>query len=339
MKHFKFLLGCLLATAVWSCCEAPQEQAASVDFQGGQLKILQFTDIHYEVGSEESAGSLERMNRILDIEKPDMVVFTGDVVLCENEQQGWDEVLEAVVGRQIPWAAVLGNHDDEYTSWSRRQIIESISERPYSLVSLGPENITGNGNYIVTVNGSEGTPAAVLYFMDSGNYSTLKSIKGYGWFGFDQIGWYRDNSAAFTSLNGGEPLPALAFFHIPLQEYKEMATRENALLIGTREEGECPGILNSGMYVSMLEAGDVMGTFVGHDHNNDYIGVFNGIALAYGRFSGSRTTYTDIGYGARVIILKEGVRGFDTWIRTDEGLKINAVSYPDGFKPAPVAVE
>lgn len=334
MKHLKFLLGLVVAAVVCGC-SAPQNKTASVCFRNGQLKILQLTDIHYEVGSAESAASLERMNLILDTEQPDMVVITGDVVLCEDERQGWDEVLAPIISRHIPWAAVLGNHDDEYTSWTRRDIIANASGKPYSLVSNGPEEMTGAGNYIVTVNGSGENPAAVLYFMDSGNYSTSKNISGYGWFGFDQIEWYRANSAAFTAKNGGEPVPALAFFHIPLQEYKQMTQKDDHILIGTRQEGECPGILNSGMYTAMLESGDIIGTFVGHDHNNDYIGTFGGIALAYGRFSGSRTTYTDIGYGARIIVLKEGAREFDTWIRTSEGLKIYEASYPDSFMPAP----
>lgn len=329
MRYSKHLLGFALALAVWGCRQA-QEQAASIEFRSGELKIVQLTDIHYEVGSQESAASLERMNRVLDVEQPDMVVFTGDVVLCDDERQGWDEVLEAVVSRHIPWAAVLGNHDDEYT-WTRSQIIDYASAQPYSLTKKGPESLTGEGNYVVAVNGSAGRPAALLYFMDSGSYSTRDGIRGYGWFGFDQIEWYRNRSAGFTSANGGMPLPSLAFFHIPLQEYRQMALSKDNVLIGTRGENECPGVLNTGMYAAMVESGGMMGTFAGHDHNNDYVGVYNGIALAYGRFSGSRTTYTDIGYGARVIVLKEGVHGFDTWIRTGDGLKIDSARYPDDF--------
>jgi hypothetical protein len=81
----------------------------------------------------------------------------------------------------------------------------------------------------------------------------------------------------------------------------------------------------------MVEHGDVMGTFTGHDHNNDYIGCLNGICLAYGRFSGSKTTYTDIGYGARVIELTQSVRTFDTWIHASDGSILYRVKYPDGF--------
>ena len=36
----------------------------------------------------------------------------------------------------------------------------------------------------------------------------------------------------------------------------------------------------------MKECGDVRAVFVGHDHDNDYCVMWQGIMLAYGRFSG-----------------------------------------------------
>lgn len=54
-------------------------------------------------------------------------------------------------------------------------------------------------------------PAALLYCLDSHDYSTIPSIDGYGWFTQEQVGWYRARSAAYTAANGGKPLPALAF--------------------------------------------------------------------------------------------------------------------------------
>ena len=39
---------------------------------------------------------------------------------------------------------------------------------------------------------------------------------------FDQIEWYRKQSKHFAEKNGGNPVPALAFFHIPLIEYNEI---------------------------------------------------------------------------------------------------------------------
>lgn len=75
----------------------------------------------------------------------------------------------------------------------------------------------------------------------------------------------------------------------------------------------------------MVEMGDVMGTFVGHDHSNDYCGTLHGIRLCYGR-STRYVSYVDgvrkdkFPTGARVIRLRADERQFETWIRQSDGL-------------------
>jgi hypothetical protein len=78
--------------------------------------------------------------------------------------------------------------------------------------------------------------------------------------------------------------------------------------------------VNSGFFAAMVERGDVMGTFAGHDHINDYEGELYGIRLCYGRGSG-HSCYGQDGFqrGARVIRLRQDQRGFDTWVRQDDG--------------------
>ena len=77
--------------------------------------------------------------------------------------------------------------------------------------------------------------------------------------------------------------------------------------------------------------GDVMGVFVGHDHDNDYAVMWHGILLAYGRYTGGNTVYNHLPNGARVIVLKEGQRTFDTWIDLAGGQQVNRSTYPDSF--------
>ena len=86
------------------------------------------------------------------------------------------------------------------------------------------------------------------------------------------------------------------------------------------------------MFAAMLECGDVMGTFVGHDHINDYIGVQYGIALAYGRVSKVMKDADDPLAGGRVIVMKEGKHEFDTWIRDMNGVKVLECKYPASFE-------
>ena len=46
----------------------------------GKFKIVQFTDVHFKYGNRASDIALERINQVLDDERPDLVIFTGDVV-------------------------------------------------------------------------------------------------------------------------------------------------------------------------------------------------------------------------------------------------------------------
>ena len=62
------------------------------------------------------------------------------------------------------------------------------------------------------------------------------------------------------------------------------------------------------MFAAMKEAGDVMGMFVGHDHDNDYAVMWKGILLAYGRFTGGNTEYNHLPNGARIIVFNLGAQ-------------------------------
>lgn len=293
------------------------------------FKIVQFTDIHLCPSNPETQVAIRMINEVLDAEKPDLVVLTGDVVTESPAKTGWDMVTEPMIRRSIPFAVNFGNHDDE-NDLNRAALVKLVSTYTGCLFTDEAESVKGFGNYALPVQSSAGThTAAVLYCMDSNAYSTLKGVKGYGWFGHDQVDWYLRQSHAFTKGNKGKPLPALAFFHIPLPEYNQAY---NAMATGTRLEAECNPQINTGMFTAMLDAGDVLGTFVGHDHDNDYIANLHGIALTYGRFSGGKTTYTNLENGARVIVLKEGERSFDTWIRLKENRVIQQVSFPKDLR-------
>jgi len=158
-------------------------------------------------------------------------------------------------------------------------------------------------------------------------------VEGDGWFHFSQINWYLKKSKEFTLANDGTPLPALAFFHIPLPEYTQAWNNKISPPFGVKNEDECSPDINTGMFSAMLERGDVMGTFVGHDHINDYIGVYYNIALAFGRVTKILcNTEEDPLAGGRIIVLREGERKFETWIRNMDGnVKLNCI-WPDFFE-------
>ena len=179
----------------------------------GNFKIVQFTDTHYKVDDQaNSQVALDRMNEVLDAEKPDFVIFTGDVVVSNESFKGLDTVLDVCIKRHIPYAVVFGNHDDEYDH-TRPELYDYIAKKQGCLMPVRTTEIAPD--YVLTVKSSKdkNKDAAVLYCIDSHSYTSIKSVPGYDWIKFDQIAWYREQSRKFTKQNGGEPIPALAFFH------------------------------------------------------------------------------------------------------------------------------
>jgi 3',5'-cyclic AMP phosphodiesterase CpdA len=294
----------------------------------GSFTILQFTDVHWHNGDDTDQRTRAVMELALDREQPDLAVFTGDTIdggKCRNPQESLRQAVAAVERRAIPWALVFGNHDDEGTA-TRHDLQAALAEHPHCLAEAGPADLSGVGNYVLRVQGSSAD--ALLYCLDSGSYAP-KETGGYAWIQPDQIAWYTAQSRAFTAANGGQPLPSLAFFHIPLPEYSTMW--ESVPCHGTKLEAVCCPKVNSRFFDALVQMGDVMGTFAGHDHINDYCGELQGVQLCYGRATGYNTYGRDgFARGARVIRLIEGERRFATWLRLADG---SVVTAPDG--PAP----
>lgn len=310
--------------------------AQSLQFKAGEsFKIVQFTDVHYKPNVAASDTAIILIKEVLENEKPDFVVFTGDVAWAKPAKDCFDAALAPVIEKGIPWTYVNGNHDDEQ-GWTRTQIMDYLVEQPYCLAVHGDKNLKGEGNYVLELRASDDKDKieTLLYFLDSGAYNNKHKNVGwsYDWFGHEQVDWYRKQSAAYTAENNGDPYRALAFFHIPLAEYPIMSVKKDEL-VGSYKEAECNGKINTGMFAAMIESGDVIGTFCGHDHDNDYIGNYMGIGLAYGRYSGGNTVYNNLGNnGCRVITLEEGGKGFSTYIRLRGGEKLYPVDFPESFK-------
>ena len=288
MKKISFAFCLTLLSSLF--CPA---QVSPLQFnKNGEFKIVQFTDIHFKYGNPASDIALKRIGEVLDAECPDLVVFTGDVVYAAPADTAMRKVLSYATDRKIPFVVTFGNHDNEQGK-TRAELYDVIRSHAFQYPARPwRSRISRLCPHTEILGRQEGCSPALLSRFHS--YSKLPDVKGYDWLTFDQVNWYRQQSATYKAKNGGQPLPALAFFHIPLPEYNEAASDENAILIGTRMEKACAPELNTGMFTAMKEAGDVMGMFVGHDDDNDYAVMWKGILLAYGRFTGGNTEYGTI---------------------------------------------
>lgn len=297
--------------------------------ENGAFKIVQFTDIHWTPNSENCGKTIESIKYVLDKEKPDLAMITGDVVTGKPALEGWFAIAKIFEETKTLWAVTLGNHDAETDIVDRNIIFPMIDTLPYFVGESGPEHLTGAGNYALPIKGSKGGKVkALLYSIDTNNIPENPKHGHYDWVHFDQIEWYRSVSRGHTSANANQVIPSLAFIHIPLQEYAKVLGQNTT--VGNNREGIASSDINSGLFASFVEMGDVTGVFCGHDHNNDYIGMEKDIALAFGRRSGY-DAYGSLEIGARVIQLYEDERKFDTWISSKEEGEHTYYYYPSGL--------
>jgi hypothetical protein len=100
----------------------------------GKFKIVQISDTHMVTGvgvckdaidahgknlpeSEADPLTVDFIGKILDVEKPDLVILTGDQLHHDisDSHSALFKVVAPIIGRSIPLAAVFGNHDSEGT--------------------------------------------------------------------------------------------------------------------------------------------------------------------------------------------------------------------------------
>ncbi|KAJ2985144.1 hypothetical protein NUW58_g5691 [Xylaria curta] len=256
----------------------------------GKFKIVQLSDTHMVTGPGVCKDAMDAHGQplpetqadpltvnfvgdILDIEKPDLVVLTGDQLHHDilDSQSALLKVVAPLIKRSIPFAAVFGNHDDEGSyALSRAAQMSLLQSLPYSLCQSGPKNIYGEGNYYLQVFGEAPSelPLSTLFFLDS--HGQLPHL-GYDWIKQSQIDWFTDTSQELrrqreSDKNDSLPHLALTFQHIPVPEYGD---EDLIMRGGDRGEPTEGPKHNSHFYKALVKEG-IMAMGCGHDHVNDF---------------------------------------------------------------------
>ncbi|KAI8623805.1 calcineurin-like phosphoesterase [Xylariaceae sp. FL1651] len=254
----------------------------------GKFKIMQLADLHLSTGvgqcrdavpdeyeggpCEADPRTLDFVSRLLEDEKPDLVVLSGDQVngdTAPDAQTAIFKYAHLLIKHKVPYVSIFGNHDDE-GSLPRAGQMALIEQLPYSLSSAGPDDIDGVGNYYVEVlaQGSSKHSALTLYLLDTHSYSPdERQWSGYDWIKPNQIEWFKHTASSlkkkhqeYTHIHMD-----LAFIHIPLPEY---AIPENPF-VGKWLEGVTAPKYNTHFRDALVEKGVVM-VSCGHDHVNEY---------------------------------------------------------------------
>jgi len=291
----------------------------------GNFKIVQFTDLHEGPNRDKT---IDLMNKILECEKPNMVVLTGDNIdgkckTMEDVKNAINYIAGPMERRRIPWAIVFGNHDDEHNMMTKEEMMKFYMTFKYNVSQIGYKTFDRIGNYNILIKSAkDNIPKFNIYMMDSGKYAPF-FIGGYNWIKFTQIFWYKRTSLKLRQKYN-KKIASLMFFHIPLQKFKE--AWKIGLINGKKFENESCAKINLCVFNTIVKNGDVKGIFVGHDHLNNYCAILKNIKLGYAGYTGYGSYGKDnIPRGARVFLINESdPNNFDTWMRRegDKELKL-----------------
>ena len=294
--------------------------------EDGNFKILVISDVQEEYPIKDV--TMNYINRMLDEEKPDLVLFTGDnhcgrITNKKTMKMYITQFAEPMESRQIPWAQVYGNHveggynyDCGISKEEQQAMFESFE---YNLSKAG--TVSGSGNYVIPVLRSDSDEIAYNVFcLDSHDYmykyqdhtygdgfeqsvfpAKIYSGNVYDVIHFDQIKWYWDTSVALENYNG-KPIPAMMMFHIPLWETSYVSeNRSQTGFEGYKADPISAPEINSGLFWALYERGDVKTIVNGHDHLNSFQGKYMGVTFAYAASIGAVEYNDDRSKGVRVI--------------------------------------
>lgn len=275
------------------------------------LKVVQITDVHIGGGFmsiTKDKNALKEIAAMLTAEKPDLVIVTGDVAYpvpfqagTFNNKVGARMFAQLMDALGVYWTLGFGNHDTEAYSYFDRGDISDFYLNGgfrYCLYQPGPEDIDGFGNQVLKVKNSAGRVTQALFVFDSHSY-TDGDYFGIQWkydnIHENQVEWYKQQVEKLKEENGGEIVKSLAFFHIPLVEFKdawdEFAANgykdtENVKyvsgIVGETGKAIYCGIGEDDLFETMLELGSTKAVFCGHDHFNNFTVNYMGIDLSYG---------------------------------------------------------
>lgn len=309
----------------------------------GTFKILHITDTQDD--QNLSYDLLNFLKMSIEQTKPDLVIFTGDIVedsrsadpgvdddgtregVCIKNTDGsldyettllnikttTKAIFSIINDAKIPFAIAQGNNDHG-VGITNETWLQIYSEFEYCLVTDESKDSEGRIDYNVEIKGSDSEETKFnIWMMDSGDETVTD----------EQIEWYKSESAALTAANGGMPVPAFEFQHVQTDDIGNLFERcpiwkEGAMFLSINvlrlnkdiAHGHYERVYKpckpTKQFKAWKEQGDVIGVFFGHRHYDGFSGVYDGIEMGFT-------------YGAE--FAKEGPYGFRLFTLYEDDIK------------------
>ncbi len=281
----------LIGLCLFSCSSVATEDgfAAELTYSDG-FTVMQLADLHYNIGTDADFID-EYVDRLYEEVEPDLVILTGDNVLT-GTKQSVIRMMEMLESHEVPYTFAFGNHDYQgiYSSTWLSETLADTETYPHSLYAEAKDLAGHSNSYINLVNGDE--LVYQIYVFDTG-VNDATGILSYDYDSLDesQVDWYIEQAEAAKEQNGGEYVPSVFYYHVPIPTYQEAYDSEDSEKLG--------GYLLEGFYIGSGDAGlfdaakerDCLAMFCGHDHANSYTQEYEGVVLGYGVKTGPELYY------------------------------------------------
>ena len=296
----------------------------------GKLKILHIADPHL-ANDKHFDSSIWVIAEACDIEKPDLVVLTGDNTKPYEDPEETKKIINSLMNifesRNIPVAVTFGNHDSEAGPMTRADIMEYYKTFSCVITAEDADVFKNCATFNIPVLASDTDDVKFnIWVFDSGDYDE-DDPRHYDRVRTEQIEWYNETAAKLKEDNGGKTVNSVVFQHIIVPEIYDVLKKTDSKKpfaiqhiynedeyymfdseqtnYGTLNEKPCPGYYNDGQFDALVENGDVLAMFTGHDHTNAF-GVRNQSIDIY---TSPMTRYKGLAYttqyGYRVVEINE----------------------------------
>lgn len=254
------------------------------------VRILQLTDTHFGkrdlVSQVEDKRSFVEIKRMVEREQPDFIVHTGDFINNDGGPKISFEAIDVFDDLGVPWTHVLGNHDI-----GARPVPEFRKVMKHAAVDefRGPDG----DEYAYRLDlkrAGQSTPDYTLFCFYSGFREPGRKVSR------PQLDWFGEQIRSDTEQQIKSP--ALAMIHIPVVEFEKLRAAEKYQ--GNYGERVCFDNDTGDTFAAFKQSPRLQGIFSGHDHENDYCGIWDGVELVYGRVGGW-SAYGDLPRGGRLI--------------------------------------
>lgn len=293
--------------------------------EGKNLQILQITDLHLTedttalYANDRMLLTFNHIRRLVGLTNPDVIVVTGNIFYYSTAKA--DQFRAFMDEFQTPWTFVFGSYDAT-TMDQKREIAMILTQSKYCIFQNQYENedTIRMGDHIIQIR-EKGSDKLIhaLYLFDSGMHTMQSGLSlpdgsyGYESVWNDQLDRYKQTFSYLNAEyqaqqnNTSALLPHTIFQHLAVEEYAA-ADDYTKTIYGSRLEANTSGKINTGEFALIKETG-AKAIFVGHDHQNCYAIVYQGIQLGCGGQTGYSNYYPGNEKGKNGVLISIGPDG------------------------------